>query len=130
MLPGKIPPEILQKLVFSKLGRPDDDVILGPEVGEDAAVIKVGDQVIIAATDPITGSVEDVGWLAVHVNANDIATFGVAPRWFLASLLLPPSSTPDQLSKIMNQIDFAAKELNIAITGGHSGNQGTGCRSQ
>jgi len=120
MLPGKIPPEILQSIVFSKLGRTDTDVILGPALGEDATVIKIGNQVVVAATDPITGSVEDIGWLAVHVNANDIATFGVSPRWFLASIMLPPGCTPDQLGKIMNQIDKAAKELDIAVTGGHS----------
>ncbi len=120
MLPGKVPPEILQSIVFSKLGRSDADVILGPEIGEDAAVVKIGDQVVVAATDPITGSVEDVGWLAVHVNANDIATFGVSPRWFLASVMLPPGYTPDQLGTIMNQIDTAAKELDIAVAGGHS----------
>jgi hydrogenase expression/formation protein HypE len=120
MLPGKVPPEILQSIVFSKLGRTDADVILGPALGEDAAVIKIGNQVVVAATDPITGSVEDVGWLAVHINANDIATFGVSPRWFLASIMLPPGCTPDQLGTIMNQIDGAAKELDIAVTGGHS----------
>lgn len=120
MLPGKVPSEILQSIVFSKLGRTDPDVLLGPELGEDAAVIKVGNQVIVAATDPITGSIEDVGWLAVHVNANDVATFGVSPRWFLASIMLPSGHTPDQLSKIMYQIDTAAKELGIAVAGGHS----------
>jgi hydrogenase maturation factor len=120
VLPGKVPPEILQSIVFSKLGCLDKDVLLGPELGEDAAVIKVGNQVIVAATDPITGSVEDVGWLAVHVNANDIATFGVSPRWFLASIMLPTGYTPDQLGKIMHQIDSAAKELDIAVAGGHS----------
>ncbi|MGY5858301.1 MAG: AIR synthase family protein [Candidatus Thorarchaeota archaeon] len=120
MLPGKVPPEILQSIVFSKLGRADPDVLLGPKLGEDAAVIKVGDQVVIAATDPITGSVEDVGWLAVHVNANDIATFGVSPRWFLTSIMLPSGYTPDQLDKITSQIDTAAKELGIALAGGHS----------
>ncbi len=120
MLLGKVPPEILQNIVFSKLGRKDSDVLLGPELGEDAAVIKIGDQVVIAATDPITGSIEDVGWLAVHVNANDIATFGVAPRWFLASILLPVGHTQEQLANIMHQIDEAATELDVAVTGGHS----------
>lgn len=120
MLPGKIPPEILQSIIFSNLGRKDSDVILGPGLGEDAAVIKIGDQVIVAATDPITGSIEDVGWLAVHVNANDIATFGVSPRWFLASIMLPPGFKPEQLRTIMHQIDSAAKELDIAVVGGHS----------
>jgi hydrogenase expression/formation protein HypE len=120
LLPGKIPPEILQSIVFSKLGKVDSDVLLGPELGEDAAVIKIGNQVVVAATDPITGSVEDIGWLAVHVNANDIATFGVAPRWFLTSIMLPPGYTHEQLGKIMHQIDTAAKGLDIAVAGGHS----------
>ena len=55
MLPGKVPPEILQKIVFTKLGTSDSDVLLGPSLGEDASVISIGDKVIIAATDPITG---------------------------------------------------------------------------
>ena len=120
MLPGKVPPENLQKIVFTKLGTSDSDVLLGPSLGEDASVISIGDKVIIAATDPITGSVSDVGWLAVHVNANDIATFGIRPRWFLASIMLPKESTPENLEHIMEQIDDAAKTLGIAVAGGHS----------
>ncbi|MFX1607224.1 MAG: AIR synthase family protein [Promethearchaeota archaeon] len=120
MRPGKVPPEILQKLVYTKLGTPDSNVLLGPSLGEDAAVIRIGDKVIIAATDPITGSVSDVGWLAVHVNANDIATFGVQPRWFLLSIMLPNESTPEQLGQIMRQVDEAAEILGIAVAGGHS----------
>ncbi|MHA1963074.1 MAG: AIR synthase family protein [Candidatus Thorarchaeota archaeon] len=120
MLLGKIPPEILQKIVFTNLGTNDPDVLLGPSIGEDASVIRIGNKVIIAATDPITGSIADVGWLAVHVNANDIATFGVRPRWFLASIMLPEKTTPEELGQIMKQIDDAAQVLGIAVAGGHS----------
>ncbi|MFW9981590.1 MAG: AIR synthase family protein [Candidatus Thorarchaeota archaeon] len=120
MLPGKVPPEILEKIVFSKLGSADSDILLGPKLGEDAAVIRIGNKVIIAATDPITGSVSDVGWLAVHVNANDIATLGVRPRWFLVSIILPRDFTLEQLQQIMQQIDDACKNLGIAVAGGHS----------
>jgi len=120
MLPGKVPPDILQKIVFAKLGFTDPDVLLGPSLGEDASVIRIGDKVIIVATDPITGSVSDAGWLAVHVNANDIATFGVQPRWFLVSIILPIESTPDQLGQIVNQMDDAAQMLGISVSGGHS----------
>jgi hydrogenase expression/formation protein HypE len=120
MFPGKVPPEILKKIVFSHLGVLDPAVLLGPRLGEDASLIQIGDNVIVASTDPITGSVEDVGWLVVHVNANDVATFGVAPRWFLISIMLPNGSTSEGLSKIMEQIDEAAKSLNIAVIGGHS----------
>jgi hydrogenase expression/formation protein HypE len=120
MLPGKVPPEILEKIVFANLGTKDPDILLGPRLGEDASVISIGDKVIIAATDPITGSIADVGWLAVHVNANDIATLGVQARWFLVSIMLPTNTTPDELEHIMTQMDGAARNLGIAVAGGHS----------
>ncbi|MFX1265605.1 MAG: AIR synthase family protein, partial [Promethearchaeota archaeon] len=66
------------------------------------------------------GSTEDVGWLAVHINANDIATFGVAPRWFLVSILLPAGSNPEDLAQIMEQIDRASESLGISVAGGHT----------
>jgi hydrogenase maturation factor len=120
LLPGKVPSEVLKTLVFSHLGSYDPDIILGPAVGEDASLIQIGENVIVAATDPITGSIEDVGWLAVHINANDIATFGVAPRWFLVSILLPSGSSPEDLGVIMEQIDRASESLGIGVAGGHT----------
>ncbi len=120
MLPGKVPPGLLERIVFTNLGREDPDVVLGPGLGQDAAVIRIGTGVLIAASDPITGSVEDVGYLAVHVNANDIATFGIPPRWFLSSILLPRGATPDELKRIMGQIDSAAASLGVSVVGGHT----------
>ncbi|MDF1540986.1 MAG: AIR synthase family protein, partial [Candidatus Thorarchaeota archaeon] len=120
MLPGKVPPEILESHVFKHLGKSHPDLILGPSLGQDASVIRFGDRVLIASTDPITGSVEDIGWLAVHINANDIATFGVQPIWFLNSIMLPVGSTPSDLEYIMTQIHEAASSLNITVAGGHT----------
>jgi hydrogenase maturation factor len=120
LLPGKVPPDVLSRIVFSHLGKTDKDLILGPGIGEDASLIRVGNSVIVAATDPITGSVEDIGWLAVHINANDIATFGVRPRWFLASILLPSKSQEVDLERITTQINEAALSLDITVAGGHT----------
>jgi hydrogenase expression/formation protein HypE len=120
MFPGKVPPEILEKMVFSHLGVPDSSVLLGPKIGEDASLIQIDDKVIIVSTDPITGSVEDIGWLVVHVNANDIATFGVQPRWLLVSIMLPNGYKPEEFGKIMKQIDEASRSLGIMVVGGHS----------
>ena len=120
MRPGKVPPDILKSLIFTHLGKTDSDLLLGPRIGEDASLIQIGNQVLIAATDPITGSIEDVGWLSVHINANDIATFGIRPRWFLASILLPENCTEATLQTIIEQIDEAAKALGIAVAGGHT----------
>lgn len=89
-------------------------------MGEDAAVIEMGDRVLILTTDPITGAVEDVGWLSVHINANDVASRGVKPSWYLCTILLPEGSDDSVLETIMDQIDSACKELQIALVGGHS----------
>jgi len=117
---GKVPAETLKKIVFEHLGAERDEVILGPSLGEDGALIKVGDKVLISSMDPITGAVERIGWLAVNVNANDVATFGVRPSFFSSCLLLPEDSTEDTVQIICEQIDLAAKKLGISVIGGHS----------
>ncbi|MHA1638046.1 MAG: AIR synthase family protein, partial [Candidatus Thorarchaeota archaeon] len=120
MLPGKVPPDILEKYVFTRLGKKHPDLLLGPGIGQDASLIRFGDRVLVVSTDPITGSIEDIGWLAIHVNANDIATFGVAPLWFLSSIMLPSGYTPEDLGRITAQIDEAAISLGITVVGGHT----------
>ena len=42
MLPGKVPPELLEKIVFANLGKKDLDILLGPSIGEAASVIRIG----------------------------------------------------------------------------------------
>jgi hydrogenase expression/formation protein HypE len=118
-LPGKIPTEVLQKIVFRNLGAKRDDVILSPSIGEDAAIVQAGNEVLAVSSDPITGAEEWLGWLAVHVSANDVATRGVQPRWFNSIILLPKNSTTELVEKICTQMDKAATQLNVAIIGGH-----------
>ncbi|MCK4703320.1 hydrogenase, partial [Candidatus Bathyarchaeota archaeon] len=86
---GKIPSDVLRRLVFNRLGVPTDRVLSGPGVGEDAAVIDMGDRVLVAKGDPITGAEGNIGWLSVHINANDIASTGARPLWFVCIALLP-----------------------------------------
>ncbi len=117
---GKLDPAFLKTVVFSRLGVQDSRVILGPDVGEDASIIDFGDRGLVVHSDPITGAVENIGWHAVNVCANDIATRGVRPLWILVVLLLPKGTSADQLKKITVQIDRAAKELGVAVVGGHS----------
>jgi len=116
---GKVPPSVLKKIVLSRLGAADKRVLLGPSIGEDASVIDFGSKALVVHSDPITGSVENVGWLAVNVCTNDIATRGVQPLWILTVILLPENFTQTQLKNVTNQIDTAAKELGVAVVGGH-----------
>lgn len=69
--------------------------------------------------DPITGAKEQIGWLAVNINANDVATFGVEPAFFSSCIMLPENSNEKTLETICVQMDKAAKDLGIAIVGGH-----------
>jgi len=118
-LPGKVPIEVLEKIVFRNLGAERDDVVLSPSIGEDAAIVQAGNEVLAISSDPITGAEEWLGWLAVHVSANDVATRGVQPRWFNSIILLPKNSTTGLVEKICTQMNKAARQLNIAIIGGH-----------
>ncbi|MFX1517952.1 MAG: AIR synthase family protein, partial [Promethearchaeota archaeon] len=118
-LPGKVPTKVLEEIVFRNLGAKRDDVVLSPSIGEDAAIIQAGNELLAVSSDPITGAEEWLGWLAVHVSANDVATRGVQPRWFNSIILLPKNSTAELVEKICTQMDKAASQLNVAIVGGH-----------
>jgi hydrogenase maturation factor len=106
-------------VVFKHLGVKREEVVLGPSAGFDGAVINVGNKSLIVSMDPITGAVERIGWLAVNINANDIATFGVEPTLFSSCILLPEKGERKTLETICAQMDEAAKDLGIAIIGGH-----------
>lgn len=116
---GKVPVEVLTGIVFQYLGAKREEVTLGPSAGIDGAIIDLGDTSIIVSMDPITGAVERIGWLAVHVNANDIATFGVKPAFFSSCILLPEDADEHIVQVICSQMNDAALALGVSIIGGH-----------
>jgi hydrogenase maturation factor len=117
---GKLRADAL-RAIFDKLQPRDPRVVVGPRVGEDAAVIDLGDRYLVATADPITFATDDVGWYALQVNANDIAVRGARPRWFLATILLPPGTTTDEsVEALFTQLNDACEELEVALVGGHT----------
>ncbi len=117
--PGKIPIDLLKDIVFKNLGAHRGEVILGPTAGVDGAVLDMGNKTAIVSMDPITGAVERIGWEAININANDIATFGVEPAFFFSCIMLPEGSNSKIIEIISKQMDAAAKEIGVAIVGGH-----------
>ena len=117
---GKVPSDVLRRIVFPLCGVESDRVLQGPGVGEDAAVIDMGDRVIIAKANPITGAEARIGWLAVHINANDVAACGARPQWFLSIILLPEGADEPLLRSIMEDIHEACCDLGISLIGGHT----------
>ena len=116
---GKLPPDLLERLL-SRVPINDPRVLLGPRVGEDAALIDMGDKALVVKTDPITFATDLIGWYAVQVNANDVACMGAHPQWFLATVLLPEGAAPELAESIFHQITSACQELDVTLVGGHS----------
>ena len=117
---GKVPQDILKRCVLNRLGVSDDRVIRGAALGEDASIIDMGGKVLVAKANPITGADDNIGRLAVHVNANDVAARGAKPLWFMNTILLPDGTTEARLEEIMEEIHCACTELGVQLIGGHT----------
>jgi hydrogenase maturation factor len=117
---GKIPPELLTRLLAAAPVR-DERLLLGPGVGLDCAVLDLGSTLLVLKSDPITFATDEIGWYAVQVNANDIATTGASPSWFLMTLLLPEDgSTPGLVEGISQQVFEACENMSVSVIGGHT----------
>ncbi len=115
---GKLPPERLNELL-RRVPLRDPRVLIGPRVGEDCAVIDVGSCLLVAKSDPVTFAAERIGWYAVNVNANDVATAAARPSWFLATVLLPASHAL-AADAILADVVSACEELGVTLCGGHT----------
>jgi hydrogenase expression/formation protein HypE len=116
---GKVPPETLVRTVYSHTGRRNPRLLLGPGIGRDIAAVR-NDPILILTTDPITGTSSRIGEHSVYINANDIATAGAKPVWYLCTILLPAGSNEKTLSTIMKGIDLASRRLGITVARGHT----------
>ena len=84
-------------------------------------MVELGATCLVFKSDPITFATDEIGWYAVQVNANDIATTGAVPRWFLVTALLPEEQTmPADVERIGQQLFAACRALEISVIGGHT----------
>jgi hydrogenase maturation factor len=123
--PGKLPPafldRLLKKYAWNRQLMPDARVIIGPQIGQDVAVVDFGDRYLVSKTDPVTFATDEIGYYAVNINANDIATSGAKPQWFQATVLLPEKGTDEaRVERIFADIAQSCQNLGIAWIGGHT----------
>ncbi|MCP4353163.1 MAG: HAD-IA family hydrolase [Desulfobacterales bacterium] len=117
---GKFPNDML-KLVLDEFPFIDPSVLISPGVGEDTAAINIAnEEVLVLKSDPITFATDSIGQYAVLVNANDIATSGAKPRWFLTTLLFPCGITASEIFQIMLNLREICQEWGITLCGGHT----------
>ena len=116
---GKLRPEALERLLGYTSQAPD--VVVGPAVGEDAAVIDQGNRYLVVTTDPITFATEHCGWYSVCVNANDIAACGGTPRYYSAAIVLPEGQTRiEDVEALFAEIQDACRQMDVLWVGGHT----------
>lgn len=117
---GKVPQDVLERLVLSRLGARRPDVLVHSRIGEDCSVIDFGDFVCVVSTDPITGAAANIGWFAVHISCNDVAANGAEPVGLLITVMVPPDACEEDIGRVMGDADRAARSLGVEILGGHS----------
>ena len=115
---GKLSNEQLAKII--KIPGTRSELLTGPAIGEDCAVLDFGSNLIAVTTDPITGSDKEIGKLGIHISLNDLASSGAEPVAVLVTLLCPPGTTLETIQDIMSTIHNTAQEMNIAVAGGHT----------
>lgn len=118
---GKIPETVLKRSVLKQIGHRREEVLVGPAIGEDCSVLAVAeDEVLVMSTDPITGTVQDIGTLAIHITANDIAAGGAEVIGVMLTILLPDGTEEAELRTAMQDMEEICRKLNIEIMGGHT----------
>jgi hydrogenase expression/formation protein HypE len=117
---GKLPVELLARLIqFAPVQ--DKQVLVGPGIGIDCAVLDLGERLLVLKSDPITFATSEIGWYTVQVNANDVATTGARPRWMMVTMLLPEKgTTPALVEEIAGQVHAACQQIGVSVVGGHT----------
>ena len=117
---GKVPENILKRSVFKKLTVRRPEVLVHAGVGEDCAVLAPSEEALVLSTDPITGTAKEIGKLAFHITANDIASSGAELIGMMLTIIFPPDHTEDELKQIMEDVTALAKQYEVEILGGHT----------
>src|SRR6478609_7749775 len=116
---GKVPGELLGRLLGG-IKSDDPDLIVGPGIGRDAAAVRIGDEILVLKTDPITFASEGAARYLVNINANDLACMGAVPRWMLVTALFPVGTARAQVKRTFAELSIATKERGISLVGGHT----------
>lgn len=118
---GKVPENVLKRSVFKQIHTKREEVVLGAGVGEDCAALQLKeDEIFVLSTDPITGTVQDIGNLAIHITINDLASSGAEPIGVMLTILLPVGSEESELKSMMRQIEESCAKARVQIMGGHT----------
>lgn len=118
---GKVSETILKRSILKQIHIRREEVLLGAGVGEDCAAMQLKPgEIFVLSTDPITGTVKDIGTLAIQITVNDLASSGAEPVGVLLTVLLPESVEEADIREMMSQVEEACGKVGIQVMGGHT----------
>ena len=122
----KISPAVLsQMLAAVPAGRPFEQLLVGTETSDDAAVWKLSeDQALVATTDffmPVVDDPFDFGRIAATNALSDVYAMGGRPILALALVGMPVNVlSPQTIGRILEGGASVCAEADIPVAGGHS----------
>src|SRR3970282_10188 len=122
----KIAPAILSELISkSEIRGIPQELLVGTETADDAAVYKLNDtQALVATTDfftPIVDDPYDFGRIAATNAISDIYAMGARPIMALALLGVPLGKLPTAaVQRIVAGGHDVCEQVGVPIAGGHS----------
>ncbi len=114
---GKLPIEVLRPILDSLKG---NNLVVPPRIGIDVGISRTHGRYLVSSSDPITGTQTRMGWHAVNVSANDVATSGIMPDIINVVSLFPEGTQPNKIRRLMDEINKTARSLGITVAGGHT----------
>jgi len=123
---GKFPVDLMEKIVYPRLGAKCSEILVGPGHGLDNAVIRLGhNQVLVVTSDPFSMipvlGLQDSAWLSIHLLASDLSTCGFPPRFIMVNFCLPPQMEDEEFQEYWDAFHKECKRLGVAILSGHTG---------
>ena len=95
-------------------------MVVPPGIGIDVGISKTHGKYLVSSSDPITGTKSRMGWHAVNVSANDVATSGIMPDLINVVALFPDQTRSEEIKHLMKEITMTARGLGITVSGGHT----------
>lgn len=122
----KIAPAVLSRMLASvPMGRPFEQLLVGTETSDDAAVWKLSeDQALVATTDffmPVVDDPYDFGRIAATNALSDVYAMGGKPILALALVGMPINVlSAETIGRILEGGAAVCADADIPVAGGHS----------
>lgn len=90
-------------------------------VGLDCTALSLeADETVILSSNPVIGTIEELGEYGVLAAVNNIVVVGATPVGIMLTILLPEETEERELKRIVAQSEAMCAKLQIQIIGGHT----------